>query len=188
MPATTMNHFTVLTDDVPGTIGFYADLLGLTDGPRPPLGFPGAWLYAGDDPILHVIGGRPRDELVAGVIDHMAFSARRPRGDAREARRAQVAVPVPAAGRRRHLAGLLLRSQRRSRRARLRRGGAAARRRVVTPDAELDHLVVAAATLEQGCDWLESGLGVRPQPGGKHVAMGTHNALLRLSPTTLSSK
>ncbi len=52
------------------------------------------------------------------------------------------------------------------------------------PDAELDHLVVAAAALEQGCDWLESGLGVRPQPGGKHVAMGTHNALLRLSPTT----
>ena len=54
----------------------------------------------------------------------------------------------------------------------------------MTPDAELDHLVVAAAALEQGCDWLESGLGVRPQPGGKHVAMGTHNALLRLSPTT----
>lgn len=52
------------------------------------------------------------------------------------------------------------------------------------PDAEFDHLVVAAAALEQGCDWLESGLGVRPQPGGKHVAMGTHNAVLRLSPTT----
>lgn len=49
-------------------------------------------------------------------------------------------------------------------------------------DARLDHLVVAAATLAQGCDWVESGLGVRPQPGGKHVAMGTHNALLRIGP------
>lgn len=75
MPATTMNHFTILTDDVPGTIDFYRDLLGLTDGPRPPFDFPGAWLYAGDRPILHVIGGRPRADLKAGVIDHMAFSA-----------------------------------------------------------------------------------------------------------------
>jgi catechol 2,3-dioxygenase-like lactoylglutathione lyase family enzyme len=75
MPATAMNHFTILTDDVPRTIRFYRELLGLTDGPRPAFEFPGAWLYAGDQPILHVIGGRPRDELRAGVIDHMAFSA-----------------------------------------------------------------------------------------------------------------
>lgn len=45
--------------------------------------------------------------------------------------------------------------------------------------ATLDHLVIAAATLAQGCDYVESGLGARPQPGGRHVAMGTHNALLR---------
>lgn len=75
MPVTAMNHFTILTDDVPGTIAFYRELLGLIDGPRPPFEFPGAWLYAGDAPILHVIGGRPSDELRAGVIDHMAFSA-----------------------------------------------------------------------------------------------------------------
>jgi len=70
-----MNHFTILTDDVTGTVDFYRDLLGLVEGWRPPLAFPGAWLYAGDDAILHVVGGRPRDELKAGVIDHMAFSA-----------------------------------------------------------------------------------------------------------------
>jgi len=46
--------------------------------------------------------------------------------------------------------------------------------------ATFDHLVVAAATLEQGEDHLESLLGVRPQRGGKHVAMGTHNSLLKL--------
>jgi hypothetical protein len=45
---------------------------------------------------------------------------------------------------------------------------------------EPDHLVVAAENLRQGCDWVEERLGVRPQPGGKHVAMGTHNALLSL--------
>jgi catechol 2,3-dioxygenase-like lactoylglutathione lyase family enzyme len=75
MATTGINHFTVLTDDVPRTVRFYGDLLGLTDGARPPLGFPGAWLYAGNQAVLHVVGGRSRDELRAGVIDHMAFSA-----------------------------------------------------------------------------------------------------------------
>ena len=50
----------------------------------------------------------------------------------------------------------------------------------MTVVAALDHLIVAAATLEQGEDHLERLLGVRPQRGGKHVAMGTHNSLLRL--------
>lgn len=46
--------------------------------------------------------------------------------------------------------------------------------------AALDHLVVAATTIEQGDDYVESLLGARPQPGGRHVAMGTHNSVLRL--------
>ena len=75
MPISAMNHFTILTDDVPRTVAFYSDLLGLADGKRPPLNFPGAWLYAGGQPVLHVVGGRSRDELKSGVIDHMAFSA-----------------------------------------------------------------------------------------------------------------
>jgi catechol 2,3-dioxygenase-like lactoylglutathione lyase family enzyme len=70
-----MNHFTVLTDDTEGTIVFYRDAMGLVDGPRPQFRFPGAWLYANGTPILHVVGGRARDALVPGVIDHMAFSA-----------------------------------------------------------------------------------------------------------------
>jgi hypothetical protein len=47
---------------------------------------------------------------------------------------------------------------------------------------EPDHLVVAALALDAGCDWVEERLGVRPQPGGQHVRMGTHNALLSLGP------
>lgn len=53
----------------------------------------------------------------------------------------------------------------------------------MTPLAvEPDHLVVAALTLREGCDWVEDRLGLRPHPGGQHVAMGTHNALLSLGP------
>jgi len=70
-----MNHFTILTDDVPRTVEFYGRLLGLRDGPRPDLGFPGAWMYAAGEAILHIVGGKSREYLHAGVIDHMAFTA-----------------------------------------------------------------------------------------------------------------
>src|ERR1700737_5216235 len=74
MAVSAMNHFTILTDDVERTVRFYGDLMGLKAGSRPALTFPGAWLYAGDQPILHVIGGRPKSELKPRVIDHMAFT------------------------------------------------------------------------------------------------------------------
>lgn len=50
--------------------------------------------------------------------------------------------------------------------------------------AELDHLVVWAASLEQGCAWCEATLGVAPGPGGVHPLMGTHNRLIRLEGDT----
>jgi hypothetical protein len=46
--------------------------------------------------------------------------------------------------------------------------------------SELDHIVIAAPSLDAGVAWVEERLGARPVPGGQHVAMGTHNALLRL--------
>jgi len=72
-----MNHFTILTDDLDATLGFYGEFLNLKPGARPPFTFPGAWLYAegGNDAILHVIAGKQKKDLVKGVIDHMAFTA-----------------------------------------------------------------------------------------------------------------
>lgn len=46
--------------------------------------------------------------------------------------------------------------------------------------AVLDHLVVAASSLDVGVRWLEERLGVSLAAGGKHPAMATHNRLLRL--------
>jgi hypothetical protein len=47
--------------------------------------------------------------------------------------------------------------------------------------AHVDHLVVAAASLEEGAAWCEATLGVVPGPGGEHPLMGTHNRLLRIA-------
>ena len=80
MSVTAVNHFTVLTDDLPATLAFYEEHLNLKAGARPPFTFPGAWLYAdggkGPDPILHIVAGIKKDRLVKGVIDHMAFSGK----------------------------------------------------------------------------------------------------------------
>lgn len=72
-----MNHFTVIAQEEQPTLAFYVDLLGLRVGPRPDLGFRGAWLHAdGPQAVLHLVFGRPLPAQRAGVIDHMAFSAR----------------------------------------------------------------------------------------------------------------
>lgn len=72
-----MNHFTILAQDRQATLDFYCGLLGLEPGPRPDLGFPGAWLCApgGGPAILHIVFGRALPNPPSGVIDHMAFSA-----------------------------------------------------------------------------------------------------------------
>ncbi len=43
-----------------------------------------------------------------------------------------------------------------------------------------DHLVLAANTLGEGVDWIASRLGVKPETGGQHQLMGTHNAVMKL--------
>jgi glyoxalase-like protein len=53
-------------------------------------------------------------------------------------------------------------------------------RRTIAAPAELDHLVVGAATLAAGVAFVEQLTGIPPVPGGKHATMGTHNALMRL--------
>jgi hypothetical protein len=51
----------------------------------------------------------------------------------------------------------------------------------VSTAARVDHLVVAAHSLEAGAAWCEAVLGVTPSTGGKHPLMGTHNRLLSIA-------
>ncbi len=51
----------------------------------------------------------------------------------------------------------------------------------MTPSCRLDHLVVAARTLDQGVAWIRSTLGVEIGPGGAHPRMATHNRLMKVA-------
>jgi hypothetical protein len=51
---------------------------------------------------------------------------------------------------------------------------------VITSRASLDHLTVAALTIEQGVAHVERALGVVVPFGGAHPLMGTHNHLMQL--------
>lgn len=46
----------------------------------------------------------------------------------------------------------------------------------------LDHLAVAAESLQDGVAWVEDALGMRLGAGGQHTHYGTHNRLLGLAP------
>ncbi len=46
--------------------------------------------------------------------------------------------------------------------------------------ATIDHLVIAAKSLGEGADFVQTHLGVAAQPGGEQKEMGTHTLLLKL--------
>ena len=45
---------------------------------------------------------------------------------------------------------------------------------------DLDHLAIAAETLDEGAKWLEATLGTPVSEGGQHRTFGTHNRLMGL--------
>ena len=91
MPVRKLGHYSIRTGRLEETKKFYVDVLGLRVGFRPPLPFPGVWLYQRDDDedygIVHLLGtGGDGEGLAAylgdkalrqgtGAIDHLAFLA-----------------------------------------------------------------------------------------------------------------
>jgi catechol 2,3-dioxygenase-like lactoylglutathione lyase family enzyme len=85
-----IDHVLVLSDDIERTREFYCQVVGLSVGDRPPLAFPGYWLYAGGSSgaCLHIAERRsyadhagrqglavPERDPGVGPVDHVAFSA-----------------------------------------------------------------------------------------------------------------
>ena len=86
MPIGTLQHYSLEPVDMQRTRDFYCDVLGLEDGFRPDLGYPGHWLYSGGLATVHLLGPREATEGVVvrgphakfentGRLDHIAFSA-----------------------------------------------------------------------------------------------------------------
>jgi catechol 2,3-dioxygenase-like lactoylglutathione lyase family enzyme len=74
-----LDHYNVSTRKLKETIAFYEDVLGFKNGFRPQFSFPGAWIYSGDHPVLHLndISGTDKQQPGdSGVIDHVAFGSR----------------------------------------------------------------------------------------------------------------
>jgi catechol 2,3-dioxygenase-like lactoylglutathione lyase family enzyme len=88
MPLLRMEHYLVLSDDIDETKDFYCDALGMREGFRPKLDFPGYWLYLGETPCIHIAEwqtyaswtkevGIPISTKADGTgpVDHIAFNA-----------------------------------------------------------------------------------------------------------------
>lgn len=75
MAVTGLDHYALLTSDVEKTTRFYTDVVGLEVGFRPKMTFEGVWLYAGGEPIVHIISGKPIPGRETGAVDHLALKA-----------------------------------------------------------------------------------------------------------------
>ena len=71
-----LDHVNIRTAQLDAMRAWYAEALGLEDGWRPPFPFPGAWLYAGEDPIVHLVGvdTRPGAPESGVRLEHFAIS------------------------------------------------------------------------------------------------------------------
>lgn len=71
----TLDHVNLTTSKLDETVEFFERFLGLENRPddRPPFNVPGAWLFVGDQAVVHLIDlGQDRGEP-AGALDHVAF-------------------------------------------------------------------------------------------------------------------
>jgi catechol 2,3-dioxygenase-like lactoylglutathione lyase family enzyme len=69
-----LDHINIRTSDLAATRAFLVDVLGLVEGWRPPFPFPGAWLYAGDKDVVHLVEVEtPAADSAGSSLDHFAF-------------------------------------------------------------------------------------------------------------------
>jgi catechol 2,3-dioxygenase-like lactoylglutathione lyase family enzyme len=71
---TGLDHINIRTADLARTTTFFLDVLGLTKGWRPNFPFPGAWLYAGEKDVVHLVEvAEPPAASGGSSLDHFAF-------------------------------------------------------------------------------------------------------------------
>jgi catechol 2,3-dioxygenase-like lactoylglutathione lyase family enzyme len=70
-----LDHATIFTADLETARSFFCDVAGLTEGPRPPFGARGHWLYANGRAVIHLVGAAAQGSAghASPRIDHAAF-------------------------------------------------------------------------------------------------------------------
>ncbi|MFN3232057.1 MAG: VOC family protein [Alphaproteobacteria bacterium] len=68
-----LDHVNINTRDLDACIKFYSDILGFENGPRPDFGFPGAWMYCGEQAVIHIMAMPDAPTGPTGPLDHVAF-------------------------------------------------------------------------------------------------------------------
>jgi catechol 2,3-dioxygenase-like lactoylglutathione lyase family enzyme len=69
-----IDHVNIGTARLEDTKRFFLDVLGLSEGWRPPFAFNGAWLYAGETAVVHLVElDQPKGPSAAAALDHFAF-------------------------------------------------------------------------------------------------------------------
>ena len=71
-----LDHVNVRTSRVQAMREWYVRVLGMVDGDRPPFPFPGAWLYVGPNPVVHLVGVDAEPANADPKLEHFAFSAK----------------------------------------------------------------------------------------------------------------
>jgi glyoxylase I family protein len=80
LTVSTVHHVSFRVDDLDEALAFYCGVLGCEKLQRPDLGFPGAWLKAGDTEV-HIIESEPQERYgrpphsveYGGIANHVAF-------------------------------------------------------------------------------------------------------------------
>lgn len=73
-----LDHVNLRTGQLSAMLQWYGDVLGLHSGPRPDFPFAGAWLYAGDVAVIHLIdiGCLPAISSDASLrLEHFSLAA-----------------------------------------------------------------------------------------------------------------
>ena len=55
MAIKSLDHVNIRTSNAIETIKFYTEILDFREGFRPPFDFAGAWLYAGESAVIHLV-------------------------------------------------------------------------------------------------------------------------------------
>jgi catechol 2,3-dioxygenase-like lactoylglutathione lyase family enzyme len=89
-----LDHYNITPSDLERSRRFYAEVLGLRDGERPMFRTPGAWLYSGSRPIVHLSTRTAPKSPDTGTFNHIAFAASDLDGTIRHLRRLEIPFEV----------------------------------------------------------------------------------------------